>query len=218
MSVSRPWVALGLAACISIPGAASGENAWPAPRGHALAAAAQSAAAGRPQAPSSPALAKSIRIVPLEGEGASNDISTRTVTPPVVEVRDENDLPVEGAQVIFQLPSTGAGGTFGNNERTLMTVTNSRGQAMARGFDVNNVSGSFSIRVTATFHGLKATYIMGQTNQTRAAAPRRGRKWVWIALAGAGAAAAGATIALRQSDSPTSITASAGPVVFGPPQ
>lgn len=188
-------------------------------RGYGLQAAGTAIpAANRAQAQSSPALVKSLHIVPLEGEGAVNEISTRKVTPPVVEVRDENDLPVEGVQVIFQLPADGPGGTFSDNQRTLMTVTNSRGQAMARGFEINSVPGQFSIRVTATLQGLRATHIMTQTNQMKAVTGRRSRKWIWITLAGAGAAAAGATFALRQSDSPTSISATAGPVVFGPPQ
>jgi hypothetical protein len=210
-----------LVAAIVGPGSVSCETlrlAHPV-RAFALQAAGAAAAANRGglQAQSSPALVKNLRIVPLEGEGAVNQISTRIATAPVVEVRDENDLPVEGVQVTFQLPSSGPGATFGDGQHTLMTVTNSRGQAMARGFEINSVPGAFSIRITASLQSLKAAYIMTQTNQLKAVSARRGRKWLWITLAGAGAAAAGTTIALRRSDS-SSILASAGPVVFGPPQ
>src|SRR5271157_3660596 len=48
--------------------------------------------------------AKSLKIVVLEGQDAVNYIPTRTVTPPVVEVRSERELPVEGATVTFELP------------------------------------------------------------------------------------------------------------------
>ena len=44
--------------------------------------------------------AGSLKIVVIEGEGALNNIRSRTATQPVVEVRDENDRPVEGAEVV----------------------------------------------------------------------------------------------------------------------
>ncbi|MBL8237975.1 MAG: hypothetical protein JNM66_11180, partial [Bryobacterales bacterium] len=66
------------------------------------------------QAPATavPALpAVSLRVLVLEGANAINSIPNRSATFPVVEVRDENDLPVEGAEVVFELPATGPGGT-----------------------------------------------------------------------------------------------------------
>ena len=53
-----------------------------------------------------------LKIVVLEGEGAFNDIKRKRARNPVVEVRDEANHPVAGAEVVFTLPETGAGGTF----------------------------------------------------------------------------------------------------------
>jgi hypothetical protein len=41
-----------------------------------------------------------LKIVVLKGEGAVNNIKARTATPPVVEVRDVEDKPVAGAEVV----------------------------------------------------------------------------------------------------------------------
>ena len=52
------------------------------------------------------------KIVALQGEGAINNIKAGIATEPVVEVRDDRDLPVAGVEVTFQLPTSGAGGFF----------------------------------------------------------------------------------------------------------
>src|SRR5688572_15794414 len=54
----------------------------------------------RPQKAASRA---ALRIVVLEGEGAVNIIQQKTATAPVVEVRDQNDLPASGATVRFAI-------------------------------------------------------------------------------------------------------------------
>ena len=46
-----------------------------------------------------------LKIVILEGEGAVNIIQQKTATAPVIEVRDQNDLPVAGAAVRFGIRS-----------------------------------------------------------------------------------------------------------------
>src|SRR6185369_13783504 len=48
-----------------------------------------------------------LKIVVLQGEGASNSIKSRTATQPAVEVRDDQDKPIAGAEVVFQLPAAG---------------------------------------------------------------------------------------------------------------
>lgn len=163
---------------------------------------------------------KSLRIVPLEGEGAVNSIPTQSVTVPIVEVHNQNDMPVEGATVVFQAPAVGPGGYFGDKQPSLNTMTNSRGQAAARGFRSNSEPGRFSIRVTAFYQNLTATYILTQTNSTKAReamVSHKSHKWLWIGIAGAAAAAAGTTYALRRSDSNPHISASTGPIVISAP-
>ncbi len=170
------------------------------------------------QAPTASQLPRSIQIVTLEGEGAVNSISARSVTQPVVEVRNENELPIEGATVTFELPAFGPGGTFPGGQRTLTTVSNSRGQAMARGFQINNLPGVFTIHVTAIVENLKATHSITQTNTMKlaAAGPRKSRKWLWITLTGMAAGGAAAAVLLTR-DTTSTIAVSPGSAVFGPP-
>src|SRR5437762_1432550 len=78
---------------------------------------------------SAPAAAQpqTLKIVTLQGEGAVNDSKTKTVTEPVVEVRDSRELPVADAEVVFQLPAMGPSGIFPDHSRVLVTKTNSQG-------------------------------------------------------------------------------------------
>ena len=178
------------------------------------------AASNTAQANGSTLVVKSLRIVPLEGEGAVNYIPTQSVTVPIVEVHNQNDLPVEGAKVVFQAPAVGPGGFFADKQVSLNTMTNSRGQAVARGFRSNSEPGRFSIRITASYQNISATYVLTQINSTKARetmASHKSHKWVWIGIAGAAAAAAGTTYALRRSDSTPHISASTGPVVISAP-
>lgn len=122
-----------------------------------------------------------LNIVIVEGEGAVNNIRQRVAREPIVRVEDENRRPVAGATVVFLLPGDGPGGLFPGGERMLTVQTDESGQAVARGLRPNNVTGEFTIRVTASFAGRTATAIIGQTNTLAGAA----------AAAGAGAAAGG---------------------------
>jgi hypothetical protein len=164
---------------------------------------------------------RSLRVVALEGEEAVNSIPAHTGTAPVVEIRDENERPVEGATVIFSLPEAGAGGIFPGDHLTLTKMTNQRGQADATGFTPNFISGRFLIRVTALRDGVTGTAFVRQTNTNKMPnlrSHRTGISWKWVAV-GAGVAAAAATgiYFATRSSGPSSISASAGTVVFGSP-
>jgi len=164
---------------------------------------------------------RTLRVVALEGEEAINSIPAHTGTAPVVEVRDENERPVEGATVIFSLPETGAGGIFPGDRLTLTKTTNQRGQADATGFTPNFTPGRFLIRVTVRRDGLTGTTFVRQTNTERMPdlRPRKsGVSWKWIAV-GAGVAAGAATGIYfgTRGSGPSTISAGAGPVVFGSP-
>jgi hypothetical protein len=139
-------------------------------------------------------------------------------------VEDENHKPVAGAAVVFLLPDQGASGVFGNGSRTLTTITDSQGRAVARGFRPNNVKGNMQMRVTASFQGKTAVATITQTNVAAAAAAggaaATGISGKLIAiLAIAGAAAAGGAIAATRGGSspspsapPTTITPGTGTV------
>ena len=101
---------------------------------------AQQPAAPVPQAPKPTVPVSSLKLLVLQGKDAVNDLQGRTFTIPIVELLDDNDQPVEGAQVIFSLPADGPGGFFPGNTINFTTRTNVQGQASAP-FTPNGVPG-----------------------------------------------------------------------------
>jgi hypothetical protein len=106
-----------------------------------------------------------LKIVVLEGEGAVNVIQQKTATAPVIEVRDQNDLPVAGAAVRFGVRSGRA--VFGG-ARTLSVTSDAAGRAVATGFAPTG-SGALQITATATFQGQAAAVTIAQTTVTTVA-------------------------------------------------
>ena len=107
-----------------------------------------------------------LRIVVIEGEDAVNVIQQKTAVAPVVEVRDQNGLPVPGAVVRFTLG--GGNASFAGGSQTLTITTNAAGRAAASA--VNPLaSGSVQIQVQATFQGQSAVATIAQTNVATAA-------------------------------------------------
>ena len=106
-----------------------------------------------------------LKIVVLDGEGAINIIQQKTATAPVIEVRDQNDLPVAGAAVRFGIRNGRA--VFGG-ARTLSVTTDGAGRAVATGFAPTG-SGALQITATATFQGQTAAITIAQTTVTTAA-------------------------------------------------
>jgi hypothetical protein len=131
-----------------------------------------------------------IRIVIVEGQGAINNIQQHRAKEPVVQVVDENNAPIKGASVTFQLPDTGASGAFGESGHMLTIMTDEKGQATGRGLHPNQTAGSFQIRVTASFQGQTANATIAQINAEPAKAGGGSKKFLLIALIG-GAAAGG---------------------------
>jgi hypothetical protein len=160
-----------------------------------------------------------IRII--EGQGAINNVRTRTARVPVIEVRDAQNRPVSGASVTFQTPFAGPGAQFGS-ERVLMTQTDSDGRAAGRGLVPNGVPGPFDIHVTASFNSQVVSASIRQINASPSES-RRSKKLLWISLA-AGATTGGVLAATHGHNSnsgapqPSGISLVAGPSSFGPPQ
>lgn len=177
--------------------------------------------------------ARALRIVVLEGENAVNSIRQKGASPPIVEVRDGNDLPVSGATVIFGIAG-GRNATFAGGATTLAVTTNASGRAVATGFNPQG-SGAVQISVDASFQGQVAHATIQQTNVAQpVTAPGQARKVGGgsVGQAGggglsgktigliAGGAAAGAGIAIAKGKSggpsPTAvlvITVSPNPVL-----
>lgn len=167
--------------------------------------------------------AAGLRIVILEGDGAVNNIRQRTAREPIVQVEDENHRPIAGAIVTFLLPDQGAGASFADGSRTLTVLTDSKGQAAARGLRPNQVSGKFQIRVSASHAGQTTSTTITQSNAAAAAAATAGgisvtKLVVILAVAGAAAAAGGVVLATRgggnaaNTPAPTTIAPGTGSV------
>lgn len=164
------------------------------------------------------------RIVVIEGDGAINNISQRTTREPVVRVEEDN-RPVAGAVVTFQLPNTGPGGTFLDGKTLMATTTDGDGLAVGRGLRPNSVVGQFRIRVTASFHGQTANAEIQQTNAAPARVARGSSKKILIVGLIAGAAGGGILAATRGGKTSPTTTQPPGSVVvtpgdpgFGPPR
>lgn len=170
-----------------------------------------------------------LKIVVVQGEGALNNIRARSATQLVVEVRDEGDKPVPGAEVVFQLPPAGPGGVFNGWMRTQTARTGPDGRAETNGFTPNDEEGRFNIKVTATSGNKTTSAIIAQSNTRNggnggAQAKSRSGMWKVLAVLGAAGLTGGIIAATRGGDNGSSapatipITISPGPVTVGGPR
>ena len=164
----------------------------------------------------------SLRILVLEGAGATNSTEKHLATPPVVEVRDENDRPVEGATVVFRLPPSGPGAVFPGQALSRTFRTNLQGQVIATGLTPNNQVGAFRIHVTATAGNKMGEADISQINSasgfaahTVAARGKLPRWWKWAALSGVGVAVVVIIVVAKGGSSKSTVTISPGPVTIG---
>jgi hypothetical protein len=109
---------------------------------------------------------RSLQIVILDGEGALNNIQSRTAREPIVQVQDHNHKPVAGATLLFAIHggADGAGGTFAGGASTLSVTTDATGIGRATGLLPNANKGSWQIAVTATFGALTASTVINELN------------------------------------------------------
>lgn len=167
--------------------------------------------------------ARQLKIFVLQGDGAVNSIKTRSVTQPIVEVRDERNQPVQGAEVLFELPEAGPGGFFGGQKLGWAGKTDAKGQVVAAGLIPNEKPGRFNIRVSAAHGGSFGSAVLSQTNSLRPVpleVPRKGVSGWWkaVAVIGAGAAAGGIVWGLRRSNDRPTVVLQPGTISFGGPR
>ena len=137
-----------IAICFSITGTLFAQQPNPAP------------------ANAAPAAEGGLKLLVLEGQDGVNDIREPMPMNLVVEVVDENDRPVEGATVDFQMPLMGPSGGFENGVRNKTATTNVEGQA-AVSYTPNMELGRFTIQVKAMQGGRTGmTTIMQQNSPT----------------------------------------------------
>ncbi len=162
-----------------------------------------------------------LNIVIVEGEGAINNIRQRTAREPIVRVEDENHRPVAGAAVVFALSNPGASGTFAGGAHSLSVVTDSQGQAVARGFHPNTVQGQYQMHVTASSNGRTGNTTISENNvaaaaATTAAAAGISGKLIAIIVIAAAAAGGGAYAATHSGGGGTTTTVVNGPITITP--
>jgi hypothetical protein len=164
-------------------------------------------------------------ITLIDGEGALNDIRTRTAREPIVEVEDENHKPVAGALVLFALDN-GGGSPFGSfaGAQSLSVTTDAAGRAVGRGFAITNRKGQYKINVHASKGPATTDAVITMENVLNAGSASNGsvptaiishKKLEWIL---GGAATAGVIIAvaiIQTQGSPIKVTPGGGTV--GPP-
>lgn len=164
-----------------------------------------------------------LNLVVLQGQRVVNDIRTPSTMMLVVEVRDENYRPLEGATVEFDLPLTGPSGSFEGGVRNKKATTNAQGQAFTA-FEPNPEPGRLAIKARATY-GTRTgmVTIMQQNGRPQSTTWITRHKTLVIVLAVGAAGAATAAIlttrggALSSSSKPT-VTITSGIPTFGSPQ
>lgn len=175
-----------------------------------------------------------LKVVALAGKGEANDLQRHVMAPLVVEVLDQDDRPVEGAEVVFRFPINGPSATFPDGKTSRSVHTNGQGQAAAMNWAANNQVGSFEVHVTATYGNQVGEINIPMSNADRVvvenarSTAKRGGWWspTWVKAAiigGTVALAAGVFLATRgggskSTSTPTTVTITPGSPSIGGPQ
>ena len=101
----------------------------------------------------------------LAGDGASVNAGQRVAVVPAVRIVDQNNRPVRGAVVVFNLPVSGTSGEFSNGAKNLSVLTDENGTATATGLRANGTPGRLQILVTASYRGANTRGFINQTVQ-----------------------------------------------------
>jgi hypothetical protein len=110
---------------------------------------------------------QSLKIRVLAGNGEMNDLERRVMAPLVVQVVDQNERAMEGAQVVFRFPLSGPGATFSGGKTAVTVRTNGTGQAAALNWMANGQAGTFQIHVNASYGNQIGETTVSMTNVTR---------------------------------------------------
>ena len=232
------WPALFFAILFALPNIAVGQQTappqQPAPSAQAPASpAGDTPAALKPMAPLP--TVKDLKVIPLAGDGEMNDLERKVMAPLVIEVLDQNDKPVESADVVFRFPLKGPSAVFPGEKTSQRVRTNAQGQATALGWIANNELGTFDVHVTATYGNELGETTVSLSNVTRIVDDVKKKKnknqsllssrgFKIAAIVGGAALVAGIVLATRggggkvtPSPSPPTITITPGsPTVGGP--
>lgn len=167
---------------------------------------------------STPSGTAKLNIVLISGDGAINNIKSRTARETIVEVRDENNKPIAGAAVVFLLPDSGPGLVSSNGTRMISTMTDAKGRAAMRGLKPNGQSGRYNIQVRANYQQSFGQLVVSQSNIIAAGAAISGLTAAIIAISVA--AAAGTAYAVTRDNGPgrSSVGVNPGSPTAGAPR
>src|SRR6266852_588490 len=126
------------------------------------------AAQPAPTTPMAPLpMMRSLKVTALAGNHEANDLERALMAPLVVQVLDQNDRPVESAEVVFRFPLNGPSAIFRGGNTSQTVHTNGQGQAAAQNWMANNQVGTFEVRVTASYGNQLGEATVSMTNATR---------------------------------------------------
>jgi hypothetical protein len=198
----RRWLPQALAVLLAVTQIQAAEQAAAPPQAPAATPpAAPNPAAAPPQAQAP--VEQSLKIIVLAGNGEQNDLERRVMAPLVVQVEDQNDRAMEGADVVFRFPITGPGATFAGGKSSVTVRTNSTGQAAAVNWMANGQVGAFDVHVNASYGNqvgettvsmMNVPRVVEDTKKNTTAGKAKSwwsHRWVKIAVIGGAAAAVG---------------------------
>lgn len=191
-----------------------------------------------PAAPAPPAaqpgsqlpVEQSLKIRALAGNGEMNDLERRVMAPLVVQVVDQNERPIESAEVVFRFPISGPGATFVGGRSSTTVRTNGGGQAAATNWMANGQVGTFQVHINASYGNQVGETTVSMTNVTRVeeTAKKTGKheslwshRWFKIAVIGGAAIAVGVGVYLAtrsgsKSGSTVTVNPGGSPTVGAP--
>lgn len=186
-------------------------------------------APGEPAAPLP--VEQSLKLLVLAGNGEMNDLERRVMAPLVVQVLDQNERPLEGADVVFRFPISGPGASFAGGKSSATVRTNGVGQAAALNWMANGQVGNFQVHVNASYGNQVGETTVSMTNVTRIVEGAKKTKtaslwshrWFKVAVIGGAAVAVGLGVYLAtrgggSKGSGSTVTINPGSPTVGGPQ
>jgi hypothetical protein len=169
---------------------------------------------------------QNLKIRVLAGAGEQNDLERRVMAPLVVQVVDQDERAMEGAEVVFRFPLTDPSASFLDGKTSLAVRSNGGGQARAVNWMAHGV-GTFQVHVNATYGNQVGETTVSMTNVNRIVNEARKTKggeslwshrWFKVAVIGGAAVAVGVGVFLATrggSKSGTTVGVSTGPPTVG---
>jgi len=235
----RRWLPQALAVLLVVAQMQAAEQAAAPPQVPASAPQTSIPPSPQPATPASPTPAQPLAQLPVEqslkirvlaGNGEMNDLERRVMAPLVVQVVDQNERPMESAEVIFRFPLNGPSATFPGGKNSLTVRTNGNGQAPALNWMANGEVGTFQVHVNASYGNQVGEVTFPMSNVARIADQKKNFKheslwshrWFKIAVIGGAAAAIGIGVFLATrgggSKSGPTVTINPGSPTVGAPQ